>query len=390
MEAENIVDKKELKGLPIWACILLFIVVFFVFMLLYSALIQGFLSLVLGVEARHPGIVGYILQETGMLLTALTSAVIMLRFERRPFSDLGLSVKGHARGLWYGLLIAVLFYLVGFGLSLLLGEIEVTGFKFEPVNLLGSWVFFLLVALFEEILMRGYILGRLLHTRMNKFLSLFISSALFALLHIFNPEIDFLPMLNLLLAGMLLGASYLLVLFGFLLAIANKLLMRHPTRLIARQKLLLRIPIMGSLMRGQKLTQIFTILTLTQSAGISFLQGVESVRETMRCPYWVQLLTQIQHDISNGHPIWLALKNAGEFSPLCLQLVRTGEASGSLDLMLDNLAHHHRDNTMALADNLAALLEPALLIITGGIIGTLVVAMYLPIFHLGDAMSGMG
>ena len=105
MEAENIVDKKELKGLPIWACILLFIVVFFVFMLLYSALIQGFLSLVLGVEARHPGIVGYILQETGMLLTALTSAVIMLRFERRPFSDLGLSVKGHARGLWYGLLI---------------------------------------------------------------------------------------------------------------------------------------------------------------------------------------------------------------------------------------------------------------------------------------------
>ncbi len=110
----------------------------------------------------------------------------------------------------------------------------------------------------------------------------------------------------------------------------------------------------------------------------------------MRCPYWVQLLTQIQHDISNGHPIWLALKNAGEFSPLCLQLVRTGEASGSLDLMLDNLAHHHRENTMALADNLAALLEPALLIITGGIIGTLVVAMYLPIFHLGDAMSGMG
>ena len=90
MEAENIVDKKELKGLPIWACILLFIVVFFVFMLLYSALIQGFLSLVLGVEARHPGIVGYILQEMGMFLAALTSAVIMLRFEWRPFSDLGL------------------------------------------------------------------------------------------------------------------------------------------------------------------------------------------------------------------------------------------------------------------------------------------------------------
>ena len=88
-------------------------------------------------------------------------------------------------------------------------RVRVEGDKVIVMDLHGSWVFFLLVALFEEILMRGYILGRLLHTRMNKFLSLFISSALFALLHIFNPEIDFLPMLNLLLAGMLLGASYL-------------------------------------------------------------------------------------------------------------------------------------------------------------------------------------
>lgn len=67
--------------------------------------------------------------------------------------------------------------------------------------------------------------------------------------------------------------GWLLVLFGIMLTIANKLLMRRPTRLIARQKLLLRIPIMGSLMRGQKLTQIFTILALTQSAGITFYRA---------------------------------------------------------------------------------------------------------------------
>ncbi len=71
--------------------------------------------------------------------------------------------------------------------------------------------------------------------------------------------------------------SWLLVLFGFLLAIANKLLMRRPTWLIARQKLLLRIPIMGSLMRAN-FAQIFTILALTQSAGITFLQGVKRQR----------------------------------------------------------------------------------------------------------------
>lgn len=209
MTADNIVEKKEPKGLPVWVCIPLFIVVFLIFMGLYGTLTQGFLSLVLGVEARHPGMVGYILLEGSMLLAVLTAAVILLRLERRPFADLGLSVKGHAKGLWYGFLMAFLLYFVGFGLSLLMGEVEVTGFQFKPLDLLGSFLFFLLVALFEEILMRGYILGRLLHTRLNKFLSLFISAALFALLHIFNPEIDFLPMVNLVLAGLLLGASYL-------------------------------------------------------------------------------------------------------------------------------------------------------------------------------------
>lgn len=210
MEADNHQGKKEPNRLPVWASIPLFIVVFLVFMALYSILSQGALSLVLGVDARHPGVLGYIVLESGMLLAALTSAVIMLRLERRPFSDLGLSVKkGHARGLWYGLLVAVVLYAIGFGLTYLFGDVEVTGFHFDPMNLLGAFVFFLLVALFEEILMRGYILGHLLHTRLNKFLSLFISSALFALLHIFNPEVAIFPMINLMLAGMMLGASYI-------------------------------------------------------------------------------------------------------------------------------------------------------------------------------------
>ena len=165
---------------------------------------------------------------------------------------------------------------------------------------------------------------------------------------------------------------------------------QQPYWLTLRQKLLLGFPVIGPMVRGQKLTQIFTVLALTQNAGIPFLQGLESVTETLANPFWSQRLAQVHQDISAGKPVWLALKNCGEFSPLCIQLVRTGEASGSLDTMLRNLAHHHGEKTLSQAENLAALLEPALLVITGLIIGTLVVAMYLPIFHLGDAMSGVG
>ncbi|WP_336218512.1 protein transport protein HofC [Citrobacter amalonaticus] len=184
--------------------------------------------------------------------------------------------------------------------------------------------------------------------------------------------------------------GWLIALMVIALIVTNGLLRQNPSWRILCQRGLLHLPVMGRLLRGQKLTQIFTILALTQSAGIAFLPALESVKETIQCPYWALRLAQVQQDISTGVPIWQALKNAQEFSPLCLQLVRTGEASGSLDVMLHNLARHHDDNTQAMADNLAALLEPALLVITGVIIGTLVVAMYLPIFHLGDAMSGAG
>lgn len=184
--------------------------------------------------------------------------------------------------------------------------------------------------------------------------------------------------------------GWLAIALGLVAVAAHHLINQKPYWLVLRQKLLLSLPVIGPMVRGQKLTQIFTVLALTQNAGIPFLQGLESVTETLANPFWSQRLALVQHDISAGKPVWLALKNSGEFSPLCIQLVRTGEASGSLDAMLRNLAHHHGEKTLAQAENLAALLEPALLVITGLIIGTLVVAMYLPIFHLGDAMSGVG
>lgn len=228
-----------------------------------------------------------------------------------------------------------------------------------------------------------------------------VALVVFAMLHFVLPEFaaiyrSFNTPLPLLTRGIIAIAQWgsawgwLILFLTMLVAIAHRRVKQKPSWQAQRQRLLLRLPVMGRLIRGQKLAQIFTVLALTQSAGIPFLQGLESAIDSLGCPYWSQRLTQVHQEIAAGNPVWLALKNTQEFSPLCLQLVRTGEASGSLDIMLHNLARHHSETTLALADNLASLLEPALLIITGLIIGTLVVAMYLPIFHLGDAMSGMG
>ncbi len=170
----------------------------------------------------------------------------------------------------------------------------------------------------------------------------------------------------------------------------NQLIRRRSDWLLRRQRLLNALPLIGSLIGGQQLSLIFTILALTQSAGISFLQGLQSVEESLSCPLWRQRLAQARALIVQGEPIWQALSRCGGFTPLCLQLIRTGESAGALDQMLENLAHHHREQTYQRADSLAAHLEPMMLVITGSLVGILVVAMYLPVFHLGDAIGGVG
>ena len=192
-------------------------------------------------------------------------------------------------------------------------------------------------------------------------------------------------------AGDMLSRGWPLLLALFLSPLLlNQLVRRRSDWLLRRQRLLNALPLIGPLIGGQQLSLIFTILALTQSAGISFLQGLQSVEATLSCPLWRQRLAQARTLIAQGEPIWHALSRCGGFTPLCLQLIRTGESAGALDQMLENLAHHHREQTHQRADSLAAHLEPIMLVITGSLVGILVVAMYLPVFHLGDAIGGAG
>lgn len=148
--------------------------------------------------------------ESCLLVSVVAMACLMLRLvERRPLSDLGLTLRGHGKDILYGLLWVVVIYAVGFGISLALGAVQVVGVHFYPVDFVVSWFFFVMVAFAEEIMVRGFILEHLLRARMNKFFALLLSSLVFAAGHLFNPGISFLPMLNLVLAGLLLGVGFL-------------------------------------------------------------------------------------------------------------------------------------------------------------------------------------
>lgn len=151
----------------------------------------------------------FVLSETLMLVGVFLSAWIVWHFRGVSLARLKHSLAMRWQDWLSGMLLAIVLYAVGFGISLLAGAVEITGVTFNPSSLLISFVFFLLVAITEEFALRGFVLERMLQGGVNKFWALFLSAALFSLIHIGNPNFDFLSFINILLAGILLGSSYI-------------------------------------------------------------------------------------------------------------------------------------------------------------------------------------
>lgn len=206
-QRENLVSLQRENGFLATGCLVLYGVCFVFLSMLWTGLVAVMLPS--SVVKAFPALF-YIVVEAGILISAVVPAYVLLVYvEKRPVSDLGLTWRRQEKPVWNGLLFVVFFYMAGFGVSLLLDAVRIIGIRFHPFDLLFSFLFFVLVAFAEEIMVRGYILGCLLRTGMNRFLALALSSLIFGLLHLFNPSIAFLPMLNLVLAGVLLGSVYI-------------------------------------------------------------------------------------------------------------------------------------------------------------------------------------
>ncbi|BDH47103.1 type IV pilin biogenesis protein [Salmonella enterica subsp. enterica serovar Choleraesuis] len=153
------------------------------------------------------------------------------------------------------------------------------------------------------------------------------------------------------------------------------------------QSWMLKLPLVAPLLRGYRLSQLYTTLALTQQSGVPLLDGIALATETLPAPLWSQAISHIGQQIAAGSSLSQEMSNSTLFTPLCTMLMKVGEESGTMDTMLARLAQWHTAQVNEYADGLTALLQPLIMALVGGIVGVLLVAMYLPVFQLGDAMS---
>ncbi|WP_304162160.1 protein transport protein HofC [Lonsdalea britannica] len=161
----------------------------------------------------------------------------------------------------------------------------------------------------------------------------------------------------------------------------------YPRWRYREQRLWLKAPGIATLIRGRCLSQIFHTLAMTHGAGLPLPAGLDAAA-TLGHPLYQRELKEIQSLIERGIPLSQALERSPLFPAPCPQLIRVGEETGALEHLFTQLAEWHEKSTQQFADKLPHTLEPLLMGTVGVIVGTLVIAMYLPIFQLGQVLTG--
>jgi type IV pilus assembly protein PilC len=147
-------------------------------------------------------------------------------------------------------------------------------------------------------------------------------------------------------------------------------------------RLMLKVPLFGPLMYKVSMTRVTRTMATLISGGVPMLEALKITSSTAGNVLIEKEILDARKLVSEGKTLNEAFRESGRFPLMMLQMINVGEATGTLDEMLSKLANFYDEEVASTVASLLSILEPIMLILVGGIVGSLVIAMYLPIFNL--------
>jgi len=155
---------------------------------------------------------------------------------------------------------------------------------------------------------------------------------------------------------------------------------------IFMDRLSLKAPVFGSLLRKASIARWTRTLSTMFAAGVPLVEALDSVGGASGNYVYLQATLKIKQEVSTGTSLTVAMQNANVFPSMVLQMCMIGEETGALDAMLSKVADFYEAEVDDAVEALSSLMEPIIMVVLGTLIGGMVVAMYLPIFKLGGAV----
>ena len=151
-------------------------------------------------------------------------------------------------------------------------------------------------------------------------------------------------------------------------------------------RLFLRLPIFGDVIRKATIARWSRTLATMFAAGVPLVEALDSVAGASGNYVYYEATRRIQSEVSTGTSLTVSMQNSNVFPNMVIQMVAIGEESGSLDAMLSKVADFFEREVDDAVEALSSLMEPAIMVVLGTLIGGMVIAMYLPIFKMGQAI----
>ena len=190
-----------------------------------------------------------------------------------------------------------------------------------------------------------------------------------------------------LMSKFLTGYWWALIIFGFLAFQFLKRYYATSNGQLAIDRMLLRAPVLGDVLRKSAVSRFTRTLGTLISSGVSILDGLEITAKTAGNRVVSDAILASRSSIAGGDTISAPLLRSGVFPPMVISMIAVGEQTGGLDEMLSKIADFYDEEVDAAVSGLLALLEPLMIVFLGVVVGGMVVAMYLPIFDMMNAVQ---
>ncbi|HSH28764.1 MAG TPA: type II secretion system F family protein, partial [Thiohalobacter sp.] len=151
-------------------------------------------------------------------------------------------------------------------------------------------------------------------------------------------------------------------------------------------KVVLKLPIVGDILTKAAIARYARTLSTMFAAGVPLVEALDSVAGATGNSVYSSAVLRMRDQVSTGLQLQLAMNQTGLFPNMVVQMVAIGEEAGSLDAMLSKVADFYEQEVDDAVDGLSSLLEPLIMAILGVLVGGLVIAMYLPIFKMGQVV----
>lgn len=151
-------------------------------------------------------------------------------------------------------------------------------------------------------------------------------------------------------------------------------------------KVTLKIPVVGIIVYNSIVARFARTLSTTFAAGVPLIDALDSVAGATGNAVYEKAVYKVRDDVATGIPLNGSLRKTNLFPSMLLQMTAIGEESGALDEMLEKVAVYYEEQVDNMVDNLTALLEPMIMAVLGVLVGGLMIAMYLPIFQIGQVV----